>query len=63
MKFVKLFILGTLIIWLVVDIILAAKDVPTISRVILDATQNFGVPIIAATFFTLGHVFWSQRIK
>ena len=60
-EFVKWFILGTLIVWLIVDIILDAKGGPTISRVVMDATQNFGVPIIAGTFFVLGHIFWSQK--
>lgn len=60
-EFVKWFILGTLIAWLVVDIILDAKGGPTISRMVMDATQNFGVPIIAGTFFVMGHLFWPQK--
>jgi hypothetical protein len=60
-KFVKWFILGTLIIWLVVDIILDAKGGPTISRVVMDATGYYGVPIIGVTFFVLGHIFWPQK--
>lgn len=60
-EFVKWFILGTLIIWLIVDIWLDARGGPTISRVVMDATQNFGVPIIAGTFFVLGHIFWGQK--
>ena len=60
-EFVKWFILGTLILWLIVDIWLDAKGGPTISRVVMDATQNFGVPIIAGIFYTLGHLTWPQK--
>ena len=62
-EFVKWFILGTLIIWLIVDIILDAKGGPTISRVVMDATQNFGVPIIFGTGFVCGHLFFGQKRK
>jgi len=60
-ELVKWFILATGIIWLAFDIWLDAKGGPTISRVVMDATQNYGVPIIAGTFYTLGHLTWSQK--
>jgi len=62
-KFCKFFILGTLIVWLVVDIWLAARGGPTISRVVVDATNYYAIPIVGISMFIAGHCFWGQKIK
>jgi len=62
-EFTKWFILGTLILWLVVDIVLDAKGGPTISRFIMDSLPNFGIPILFGIGYFSGHFTWGQKIK
>lgn len=57
----KWLILITGIVWLIADIYLDSKGMPTISKVVLGAMDKYGVPILAGVFFLLGHIFWPQR--